>query len=169
MKRMVAAALCLMACRALPAVAGDYVLKLEMTTEVESKLGDGKPVKTSDVRMLEILIVPELRFHGKTTWENQRLTVKGKMTEEKDGKLRLDIRCEHAVKTVATERIGDGNSGPDNELRSRVNTTVAVKPGDPLVIAGLISSQTNTARPSDLDEARITFRVTVVEGDDDES
>ncbi len=101
MKCLTAAWLCLIAWNTSPVFASDYVLKLEMTTEVEARVGEGKSIKTSDVRTLEILITPDRRFHGKTTWENQRLAIKGKLTEEKDGTLRLDIRCALAVKVVA--------------------------------------------------------------------
>src|SRR5262245_50578727 len=152
------------------ATARDFVLKIEMTTDVESKVADGKPVKSSDVRTLEIAITPERRFHGKTTWENQRLAMKGNLTEEKDGTLRLDIRCEHSVKTVTTAKVDDGSSEPVFENLSTTNTTIGLAPGQPLTIGGFGTNQTIETPDGNREEMRLkTFRVTVVEDADDES
>jgi hypothetical protein len=152
------------------AIARDYVLRIEMTTDVESKVADGKPVKSSDVRTLEIAIAPERRFHGKTTWENQRLAMKGNLTEERDGTLRLDIRCEHSVKTMATEQREDGSAAPSFENLSTTNTTIAIAPGRRLTIGGFGTTQTIATPDGNREEMRLkTFRVTVVEDADDES
>src|SRR5258707_1034168 len=79
-----------------PLSAKDYILKLEFSTDCETKVGNGKIEKKSDLRTIEILITPERRFHGKTTWEKDTLAVKGKLTETEDGKLAVEIDCRYS-------------------------------------------------------------------------
>jgi hypothetical protein len=169
MTRLIVALLSLVVCTTRPVFAADYVLKLETTTDAESTIGDGKPVTTSDVRTLELLITPERRFRGRTTWEDQRLTVKGKMTEEKDGTLKFEIDCGHFVKWAPPGKRETGNPVPDIENGETARVTLGVTPGKPVIIGSMVTNQTTgTPQGNRNDKRAITFRLTIVEDDGDE-
>lgn len=170
MKRLSIALLSLIVGNASPVLAGDYVLKVEMTTEVDSKVGDGKPIKKSDVRMLEITITPDRRFHGRTTWENQRLAIKGKLTEEKGGTLRLDIDCRHAERIVPPGSSEDGPSPAEIENHTSAKGTFGITGGQPRFLGGMMTSQTSETPHGTLHEKQtMSLRVTIVEDGADES
>jgi len=131
----------------------DYVLKLELRTDVETKVGSVMVSKKSDSRMFEVLIVPEHRFQGKTTWDNTSMSVKGKATESKAGEFAIEIDCRH--------------SSPEGNQRAR--TTIGVSPGQTVFLGG--SSVTSHSLNEIYEtKTKIEFRLTLVEDvSDDES
>jgi hypothetical protein len=151
-----------------PILVVDYILKLEMSHETETKIGDKEATTESDVRTVELLIDSERRFQGTTTWGNgkERLTVKGKLSEAKDSQFELNIEFGHFVKTG--HFIPEVFGGPRREVEKKDTglTTVRIKLGEPAELGGTVSK----IQEKTLDEDSVTtekkfFRVTVMKDD----
>jgi hypothetical protein len=156
MAKLIAFALIsLLAAGAEPLLAKDYVLKLELRTEIETKVGDEMSKKESGLRTLEFLVAPGRRFQGKTIWDNKFLSARGKLTETEDGALVIEIDCKHLFSET-----GD---------RTRVKTTVVLPKGETVFIGGSEASQTSEAPNEIRDEKRKSeFRLTLIEDDSDD-
>ena|SRR5579872_4909383 len=153
------------------AFAKDYVLKIELTTEVETKVGNGKSSNKSELKAVEILITPERRFLGKTAWGKESMLAKGKLTEAKDGTVSVDIECGYSrLPTPGGGRPDRAYySQPENEDHCSVKGKYGLVPGQAVFLGGSTTNETtNIAGGIRNTKVKQEFRVTLVEDESPE-
>jgi hypothetical protein len=113
-----------------PPPVAERTVRVELQFAEATSLEDGTVRLSSEMRTLDVMVGSDGRFRGRIVVDRERFAIKGTLTPQSDGSIKLKAVTIYAKKSGCF--IPDPNGGPPNEFenRSEGKMEFSIRPGE---------------------------------------